>query len=303
MSQRLSFTASEIDEAIRHVRKEIDNTNLYLLTPAEFEKLCAQILRSKGWRGVELIGGPHDQGVDIVGKVDGLRCAVQVKHTKQISRHSIEQIINQMIVSAYDPEHLVVMTSACITQPQREEFQKLSNGRKLTFIDHDEIVGILSETPDIQRTQIESARRRTVRQKRELILGAMGVATSLVGLALSLVMIFNRPEKPGLQKRIETVEVAIGNLKDLEGQLNSIKTDMVKTEEEARLIKQEYEQAKALEKFTDEQYRAARSALSAHSWKTTALNYVLGFILGIASSLIASVIHSKLQQQKALQEN
>ena len=115
-------------------------------------------------------------------------------------------------------------------------------------------------------------------------------------------ILFVQPEKPQLQERIETVERAIGSLEDLEKQLIDIKRDMVETEKAAKAIEQEYVKAKELEKLTQEQFEAVKSALRSQSWQKTAFNYGLGFVLGIASSLIASVIYSRTRQHRALRE-
>ncbi len=77
---------------------------------------------------------------------------------------------------------------------------------------------------------------------------------------------------------------------------------MVETEKATKVIEQEYAKAKELEKLTQEQFEAVKSALWSQSWQKTALNYGLGFVLGIASSLIASVIYSRIRQHRALSE-
>ena len=54
--------------------------------------------------------------------------------------------------------------------------------------------------------------------------------------------------------------------------------------------------------MTQQKYETVKSALRSQSWQKTALNYELGFLLGIASSLIASVIYSRFRQHRALRE-
>ena len=136
-----------------------------------------------------------------------------------------------------------------------------------------------------------------------MILGLVGALTSIMaGLLTSGIFFFAQPEKPQLQERIETAERAIGSLKDLEKQLVGIKGDMLETEKAAKVIEQEYAKAKELEKLTQQQFEAVKSALRSQSWQKTALNYGLGFVLGIASSLIASVIYSRFRQRRALRE-
>ena len=93
----------------------IDKDSLFQLTPNEFEKLCAEILKSQGMDHVELVGGPGDQGVDIIGESEGQQIAVQVKHTRQLSPSIVHKIIDQVQASSYQPKQLVIMTSATIS--------------------------------------------------------------------------------------------------------------------------------------------------------------------------------------------
>ena len=280
----------------------IDTNSLYQLTPNEFEKLCAEILRVQGIERVELVGGPGDQGVDIIGEAEGQKIAVQVKHTKQLSLSIIRRIIDQVQASSYQPKHLVIMTSAILSPSLRDSIQNLPSDITIRLIGQDEILRALNDYPEIQRLQVAPAQRRNIQQRWELILGLVTALLSIVGLLVSGIFFFVPPEKPQLQERIETVERAIGSLKNLEKQLIDIKGDMVETDKAAKVIEQEYAKAKELEKLTQEQFEAVKSALQAQSWQKTAFNYGLGFVFGIASSLIASVIYSRIRQYRALRE-
>ncbi len=281
----------------------IDKNSLFQLTPNEFEKLCADILRAQGIEGIKLVGGPGDQGVDIIRETKGQQIAVQVKHTRQLSPASVRRIIEQMQASSYQPKQLIIITSAIISPSFRESIQKTQNRVVVRLIGQDEILMMLNDHPEIQRLQVAPAQKRTLRQSRELMLGFVGALSSIIAALLSSgIFFFAQPDKPQLQERIETVERAIGSLKDLERQLVDIKGDMLETEKASKVIEQEYTKAKELEKLTQQQFEAVKSALRSQSWQKTALNYVLGFVLGIASSLIASVIYSRFRQYRALRE-
>jgi hypothetical protein len=125
-------------------------------------------------------------------------------------------------------------------------------------------------------------------------------ASVIAGITMNLISI-GRPQAP-LDQRIETVERAIGSLRNLEQNLTDIKDEMVDTERAMQAIKEEHAKAKELEKLTEEQYDAVKATLRSRSWQQTVLNYILGFILGAASSLTASVIYSRWKQRRALIE-
>ncbi len=280
----------------------IDKQSLYELTPDEFEKLCGEILKVQGFHRIELVGvpGKPDQGIDIIGEKEGINVVVQVKHTKNLSVQMVHRIIDQLQASSYQPQKLLIMTSAALVPSHKALIQKVSNIIPIEVMAQDEILKVLNEHPEIQRSQMATATRRTIRQRWELILGITGSVASIIALMISGMSFYFQPDKPKLQERIETVELAIGNLKDLEKQLTNIKEDMVETEKASNAIEQEYAKAKELEKLTEEQYEAARKALRSKSWYGTIFDYILGFIFGIGASLTASVIHSKIRQHRAL---
>ncbi len=178
----------------------IDKNSLFQLTPNEFEKLCAEILRAQGIERVELVGGPNDQGVDIIGEAKGQQIAVQVKHTRQLSPAVVRRIIDQVQASSYQPKQLVIMTSATISPSLRELIQKLSSAIAVRLIGQDEILRVLNDHPEIQRLQVEPAQLRTYKQRWELTLGLAGAFSSIVaGVLTSGLFFFVQPEKPQLQ--------------------------------------------------------------------------------------------------------
>ncbi len=275
---------------------------LYELRPAEFEQLCAEILKAQGFESVQLVGGPADQGVDIIAQTEGRPVAVQVKHTRQLSRDGLRDIVLRLKASPYQANELLVITSAAATYANRVFLAELSSqGLSVRLLAQDDVLEILAKHPDIEQTMISPARSRSRRQKRELWLGIVVALLSLVaGISVNFVS-SGRTQAP-LDQRIETVERAIGSLKNLEQDLTDIKDEMVDTERAVQAIKEEHAKAKELEKLPETQYDAVKAALRSRSWQQTVLNYVLGFILGAASSLTASVIYSRWKQRRALAE-
>ena len=148
----------------------IDPNSLYQLTPNEFEKLCAEILKAQGFERVELVGGPGDQGVDIIGETEGQQIAVQIKHTRQLSLSIVRRIIDRIQSSSYQPKQLVIMTSAIVSPSLRESIQKIQSDIVIRLIGQDDVLRTLNDHPEIQRLQVAPAQKRTLRQRRDLIL-------------------------------------------------------------------------------------------------------------------------------------
>lgn len=273
---------------------------LYELRPDEFEQLCAEILKAQGFESVQLVGGPADQGVDVIAETEGRSVAVQVKHARQLSRGSVKDIVLRLKASPYQAKELLVITSAPATAADRAFLSDLSSeGVSVRLLAQDDVLEILAKHPDIGQAIVSPARSRSRRQQREFWLGIVGALISLVA-GFSVNFLFGVRTQAPLDQRIETVERAIGSLKNLERDLTDIKNEMVDTERAVEAIKEEHAKAKELEKLTEAQFDAVKAALRSRSWQQTVLNYVLGFILGAASSLTASVIYSRWKQRRAL---
>jgi hypothetical protein len=93
----------------------------------------------------------------------------------------------------------------------------------------------------------------------------------------------------------------LANIKGLEETLRKVRDDMVATQNATSEINKKYTEAKELEKLTDVQIQALKQTLQTEKWWKTLLNYALGFVLGIASSLIASVLYARWKQNRELQ--
>ncbi|MEO0374187.1 MAG: hypothetical protein AAF329_06055 [Cyanobacteria bacterium P01_A01_bin.17] len=110
-----------------------------------------------------------------------------------------------------------------------------------------------------------------------------------------------------LSKQIEEVEDAINDLRGLEEYLEETKNKIIITQQSKDEIEDEYRKAQELEKLTTQQIDAISLAINKRTFRDIAKDYVLGFILGIGSSIVASYIFNFLtknrQAGKAIQEN
>jgi len=280
----------------------VDRESLYQLRPAEFERLAAEILKAEGFESVQLVGGPADQGVDVIAQMEGRPVAVQVKHTRQLSRATLRDIVLRLSDSPYDAKQLLVITSAKATEADKAFLSELSaEGVSVRLLAQQDVLDVLARHPDIEQAMVSPARSRSRRQRLEYWAGIIGALASLLA-GLSVNFLFHKEAQAPLDQRIETVERAIGSLKNLEQDLTDIKNEMVDTERAVEAINEEHRKAKELEKLTEEQFDAVKAALRSKNWQQTLLNYVLGFILGVASSLTGSVIYSRWKQRQALAE-
>ena len=279
----------------------MDQDALYQLTPSEFEQLAGRLLASEGIGKVNYVGGGIDSGVDFIGEQNGEIIAVEVKHRERpLSANELRKIVGRLKSSRYNPSRLVFVTSAKVSDSTKSSFNENDPTARLRIIDRDEVLRILSADAGLQDGPIANAEKRTRRLTLEFWGGTILSILSIgIAVSSSMSLIF-KPTPPPLTQRIETVESAIGNLKNLENELIGIKKEMIQTERAAGLIKREYEDAKQLQQLTDEQFAAVRSALEKSSWQKTLLDSALGFSLGVGSSLAANVIQARAKQKRVL---
>ncbi|MCI5126110.1 MAG: hypothetical protein D3925_16965, partial [Candidatus Electrothrix sp. AR5] len=243
-----------------------DKETLYKLTPAEFEQLAGRLLAADGLGNVNHVGGPQDQGVDFTAEQESETVAVQVRHRQRpLAKSELREIVARLKSSTYNPSRLVIVTSAKITAEAKSSLDESKPDIPIRIIDRDEVLKFVNEDPNLRKGPIGTAEKRSRRQSRELWFGAAAAISSILGVIISGISFFVQPTPPPLHQRIETVETAIDNLKNLEKELVDIKEDMAQTEQAAKAIEEEYEKAKELQQLTDEQLGAVRSALQRQS--------------------------------------
>lgn len=276
------------------------NRDFYELTSSEFEILVAQLLAQAGYTNVRLVGGPGDQGVDILATKEKEQIAIQVKHKTHLTVYEIERFVNRYFSNPSTPNNLVFITSADLPQDVALISARVPPGKGLTFIGRQELQQMLLNNIDVIGGILKSAEKRASTQKRYLGFGYIGTFFSILGLLISVYQMVYPPPKATLDKRIESVSKALSSIRDLETNLAEIKAEMIDKQKATEKIHEKYAQAKELEKLTTTQLAALQATLSVQNWSWTLINYALGFVLGIASSFVASVLYSRWKQRKAL---
>lgn len=299
--RQFHYTQGAIGIVLR-IGKELltlDTKTLYEISPREFEQLCMAIMMVTGFDSARLVGGPGDQGVDILGTKDEHRVAVEVKHTRRLSYAKLQDIVRLLNNNPYSASKFFVMTSAPIDSTHTRILSDLSSqGISVQIFAQDDILDVLSEHPEIEQKMLSPTQKRSRRQKFQLWIGLAGAITSLfVGFTTSFLL--SQQTNAPLHQRIETVESAIGSLKNLEKDLKDIKNEMVDTQRAIQAINEEYAKAKVLKDITDGQYAATRAALQdSLIWRIVI--GICGFGTGIAASVAGNVIYSRWQQRRAL---
>ena len=276
---------------------------LFELSPGQFEQLCVDLLEREGYLIIKKADSTLDYGFDLVGRYqeneETKEIAVAIKHKINLSSDEIQIVLNKFfhILTAHNT--YLLMTSSNLTESQREIISHFDHQIDVNVIDRKKLLLLVEKYPEIKdkyfKPVIKELRERKIRlyiSIAAVVISSVGVFTSFQGLFIT--------KKPLLSDRIQKVKSALSNIKDLEGYLKSLKEEMVETDEASRLITEKYEKAKKLEKLTNDQLEAVRLALESERWKRDIFTLLMGFLLGIGSSFIGSILYSSWKQKRAV---
>ena len=91
-------------------------------------------------------------------------------------------------------------------------------------------------------------------------------------------------------------------MKGLEKHLEDIKEDMIKTDMENKKILEEYEKIKGIEDIINKKKEILKVVLNYQPWYKKFLNYFLGVITGIFTSIIGGILLNKWKLYKSLKK-
>lgn len=106
------------------MRRNRGPSELDLMEGRDFEYYCADLLRNRGFQGVEVTKGSGDYGIDILAEKEGITFAIQCKrYTTPVGVKAIQEAYAGR--DFYDCMVGAVMTNQYFTQPAVEAAKKL----------------------------------------------------------------------------------------------------------------------------------------------------------------------------------
>lgn len=269
---------------------------IFDLNPSKFEDLCYDLLKAEyAFDKAFITDGPNDNGVDILGLKGNVKIAIQVKHKFQIEKKSLRQEIEKYKHLLENHHRFIFITSAQIDRNTINEYES----EKITIISQVELIKLLDKHSDIAKRYFTIIEQKNRSIKNWLTTSSAGVIISIMALIFSLLIDKNVKDKP-LTSRIDNVEQALQNIKGLEKDLAEIKEDMIKTDIENKRILDEYEKIKGLETIINDKKESLNLVLNYEPWYKKILNYMLGIVTGIFSSVVATILWSKWKLYKTL---
>jgi len=283
---------------------------IYEMSGEVFERLVVDLLSTTGiYSNLKLESSEGiDKGYDIIGEGIGpdrkpRKAIIQVKHRREFNARAIRRDIKWASKISGGVYEYVLVTSS-IAPPSfsgdtlLKEFHDVIE--KFTIIDRKTIISLLDKNPLIVEKYFAPLKKRIKTSKIIQWVSIIASLSSIFSFFSLFVISDSRVEDTPLKNKMIVVEKALDGLKDLEHNLEAVKRELQETSSKSDRIKKEYEQALKLKDVTEQQLEAFRKALNVEDTQRTIFKYVLGFIFGFASSLLASISYEKWKRYKSL---
>lgn len=283
---------------------KISEKLLFELQPKEFEKLCLRLLETVGFEMITKMKSTIDVGFDFQGRLrekDKAKEAVFIiKHKLELSKSDITKILDSFFRIGTFNDIFVLVTSSKMTNSHHEVVDNYAGKMgEIRIIGQDDILSLINKNPEIADEFFSPIKKQIVKKRTELSLSLIGAFFGIIGVIFSFTQQYIKEKEP-LDIRIKKVESAINNIKDLESYLKDIKIEMIETEKSTQLINEKYKKAQELKSLTDNQLEAINLALKTQSRMEIAFNLLMGIMIGIGSSFIASILYGKWKHYKSL---
>ncbi|MGQ3194084.1 MAG: hypothetical protein ACT6UH_05685 [Hydrogenophaga sp.] len=282
---------------------------LYELSEQEFERLCVDLLLAANPQmSASTVEIPR--WIDAVAKerVDGRdrAIAIEVKHRMNFHPEGLRLFLERLSKESPKFDEYIFITSSPIGDIHRQlkdsaAAKALNAG--VQILGRAEITQLLDLHPTVAMKYFKSARDRVKRRQIAAWLSSLALTISLGGLtnALYSLVRVERGPKSELTEQLGAVEASLARLRDLERSLTNLKKELQeKSQESARIVK-EYEEAMKLKALTAEQLDQIKKVVNTQSRMDVFLNYLWGFLLGVAGSILATILVDMWKRRRALQ--
>ena len=283
---------------------------LYELSGEEFERLCVELLMAADPE-LTISAGEAPRWLDAVGtrrtKAGSTSVAIEAKHRTAFHPDGMRIFLERLSKEKAKFDEYIFITSSPIQDVHRQLVKSpaaQSLNAEVKLLGQDDVVLLLERHPQVAAKYFKTARDRLRRQKLATALSSFVAAVS-IGMLANLIYDAIRPKiepRSQLSEQVKTVEDSLTRLNELERSLKALKDDLQQKSAESARINKEYEEAMKLKALTTDQLDRVKKAVSTQSGMDIFLNYFFGFLLGVAGSVLATVITDKWKQRRSLRE-
>lgn len=280
---------------------------IFELSPQDFEKLCLDLLKADGGN-LRLNTDEKNRWFDITGEMPSSEgkprtVAIEVKHRTTFHPEGLRLFIDKLSKSNMRFDEYVFITSSPLTPAHLEAINSVAvkrSGISIQLLGQKDVFHLLSKHSDVAATYFKEVAQKVRKRRLTLWLSSVGVAVSVFSLLFAIIPFTKDKEQNSFENQIQAVESNLNSLRALESDLSALKKELQTTSEESIRIKREYEEALKLKAITAEQLEQVKKAVSAQSTTDTFLNYFFGFLLGVAGSILATVITDRWKAKRVL---
>lgn len=271
------------------------STDFALLSASLFEGLCFALFRALGYRLNPLVDERQHFG-DFEGtgpaRLGEKTVLVEVKHRDKFDAVSLRQFCLRSVETA--ASNLVYVTSASIPSKYRGSLQDdwVPDGKSLQLFGREELHEMLRQKSGIRQQFFGPAKRQARMSK---LKASVGIAF----LAVSVPWAFyersgaTQTSRATLPDEIAAVQQSLQNIRNLQDSLQRLQQKLDDMSVESRRINDEYAKAQQLKRLTASQLDEVKAALNQSSLLEWFETWGIGFVTGVAGSLVASWVWDK----------
>src|SRR5258708_17216627 len=278
------------------------------LSPEEFERLCVDLLVA-AYSDLSLSTAESPKWIDAIGTRNTPRgahsVAVEVKHRSTFIPDVWRLFINRL--SERDRkfgEYIFIPSSPIQDGPLQETKTRAAKTLKaeILLLGRADVIILLNRFPVIAAKYFKNVWDRVRRRKVTSGIGVIAATLSVGGISSGLHSMFGlKPEsKSQLSEQVKSVEDSLARLNDLELGLKALKVELQQKSDQTSRVTKEYDEAMKLKTLTTDQLNEVKKAVGFRGGMDILRDYFSGLFLGVAGSVLATVITDKWKRQRAL---
>lgn len=283
---------------------------LYELSGEEFKRLCIDLLLAAD-SSLAVTSTDAPRWIDVVGtrrtQQGDKSVAIKTSHRSIFHPEGLRLFLELLSKEERRFDEYIFITSSSIKDIPREMVNfnaaKVQNAQ-IGIYGQLDLIELLSRHQAVAAKYFKSVRERVRMRRVSALISSAALVASLGGLGSSLYSLLGPKQQPDTQfsTQIRSVEESLSRLTDLERNLRKLKEELQEKSAESARVSKEYDEAMKLKALTTEQLEQVRKAVNSQNRWDVFQNYFFGFLLGVAGSVLATIITDKWKQRKALEQ-
>ena len=284
------------------------------MTSAQFDALCVDLILHENpemrVRATSLLADPSVRIDAILTKETPkghISIGVESSHRTSFNFATWEAARQRVRRTQARLDELIFITSAPISEAdtQRILASVKDDFPKLQVIGEAGVIQMLDRHRDVADLFFRGVKRETQTRFRKGLAGVAVIALSMLlsAAGVGLALYVSPTSKPTtLVAQLTNVESSLEKLHGLEENLKMLRTEINKEADETARVKREYEQAMTLKPLTTEQLDRVKAAVTRQTPFEFWSALLGGFLGGVGSSILGTVLLDEFRRRRALRK-